>query len=289
MKKFFLFAASALMLATFASCEPKDNPEPEPEKPEVKTCKDNLVLYFGFEAGETPGTGISLVESKGTASLDGEGYIGKGWTNTAGDNMSQAYTKYSVAASNALSGVKDITFTAWVKLKQECPKGAIMSINGMPAGFDWPLFIAYFDNTRTNEETGVQEQQVNGRLVFHDAEGNEQNLWLDTYDAAFAKYGSWFQFAFTYEHSTGAWALYVDGVQVKTAEFGPKIEFSNLLTAASNALYIGGWASYIEGFANAEWQSYFAGSIDEVRVYNKALTEAELQALRKEEVAIALS
>ena len=288
MKKFFLFAASFAMLAMFASCEPKDEPTPEPEKPTVKTCADNLVLHFGFEANETPGTGVALVESKGAASLDGDGYIGKGWSNTTGNNLNQAYTKYSLASASGLSGMKDVTLTAWVKLSKECSKGAILSINGMPAGFDWPLFIAYFDNTQTTEE-GVEEQQVNGRLVFHDAEGNEQNLWLSTFDKAFAKYGEWFQFAFTYEAASGTWGLYVDGVNVTTAEFDPKIEFSNLLTSTSNAIYVGGWASFIEGASNAEWQSFFAGSIDEIRVFNKALSEAELQALRKEEVAIALS
>ena len=285
MKKSFLFAASVLMLA-MVSCTEK--PAPEPEKPEAKTAKENLVLYLGFEADETPGTGIALVESKGSASLNNDGFIGKCWTNTSGNNMTQAYTKYSVAANSAFSNLKDITFTAWVKLKEECSKGALMSLNGMPAGFDWPLFIAYFDNLRTNEETGVKEQQVNGRLVFHDADGNEQNVWLDTWDAAFAKFDTWFQFAFTYTSSTGAWALYVDGVEVKTAEFLPGFDFCKLLTNATNTMYIGGWASFIEGASNQDWQSYFAGSMDEIRIYNKALTAAELSSLRKEELAISL-
>ena len=284
MKKFFFFAASALML--MVSCQEK--PAPEPEKPEAKTAKENLVLYLGFEANETPGTGIAFVESKGSASMDADGFIGKGCTNTSGNNMTQAYSKYSIAANSAFSGLKDMTFTAWVKLKEDCSKGALMSLNGMPSGFDWPLFIAYFDNLRTNEETNVKEQQVNGRLVFHDAEGVEQNLWLDTWDAAFAKFDSWFQFAFTYNATTGVWALYVDAVEVKTAEFLAGFDFSKLLTSSTNAMYIGGWASFIEGASNQDWQSYFAGSMDEIRIYNKVLTPAELTSLRREELAISL-
>ncbi|MBO4455545.1 MAG: LamG domain-containing protein [Bacteroidales bacterium] len=290
MKKLTLFAAASLMLALLASCKPgTDDPAgpDEPAKPEVLTAKDNLVLHFSFEANEAPGTGVAFVESKGSASLDQKGFIGKGWTNTSGNNLTQAYTKYSVASSNALSGVKDITFTAWVKLIESCSKGAILSLNGMPSGFDWPLFIAYFDNSSVGDD-GVKSQQVNGRLVFHDGAGNEQNLWLDTWDPAFAKYDSWFQFAFTYQHDSGDWALYVDGVQVKTANFEPKIEFSNLLTASTNALYVGGWASFIEGASTQDWQSYFAGSMDEIRIYNRVLSESELQALRKEELVISL-
>ena len=296
MKKYFLFAASLLMLASFSSCKDKENPDsgtddptggtPEVTRPEVTTAKENLVLHFGFEAGETPGKGVALVGSNGSASLDGDGYIGKGWTNTSGNNLTEAYTKYSVA-SGALAGISDVTFTAWVKLKEDYAKGAILSLNGMPAGFDWPLFIIYFDNPGVNEDS-VKWQQVNGRLVFHDGSGNEQNLWLDNSDPAFAKYGSWFHFAFTYKASTGEWALYVDGVQIRAAEFEPKIEFSNLVLPASDALYVGGWSSFIEGFSSADWQSFFAGSLDEIRLYDKALSESEIQALRKEEVTIAL-
>ena len=285
MKKLLLLAAMA-MIAIVSCNKPDDEKEKESQTPEVKTAAENLVAHFSFEANETPGTGISMVESKGSASMDAAGYIGKGWTNTSGTNTTQAYTKYALAATNPFTGLTDMTFTAWIKLKEECSKGAILSVNG--SGIDWPAFIAYFDNTRVPEETGVKEQQVNGRVVLHDAEGNEQNIWLDTYDAAFAKYGNWFQFAFTYTAATGAWALYVDGVKVKDAEFGPKLPIGGFVTGNTNALYVGGWASFIEGASSESWQSFFAGSIDEVRIFNKALTEAELQALRKEEVAIAL-
>lgn len=284
MKKIFLIAAAAVF--ALVACDNKNNGENgKNTTPEVKTCAENLVLHIGFEAGEKPGTGITLKESKGAAQIGDGGYIGKGWSNTTGNNMSEAYTKYELAANNAFSGLKDMTFTAWVKLSEDCPKGAILSVNG--SGIDWPAFIAYFDNTRENE--GVKEQQVNGRVVLHDAAGAEQNIWLDTYAKEFAKYGAWFQFAFTYEAATGAWALYVDGVKVKDAEFGPKLDIGGFLTSSTNAMYVGGWASFIEGASTQDWQSYFAGSIDEIRIFNKALTEAELGALRKEEVAIALS
>ena len=283
MKKLLLIAAVAML--AIVSC---NKPEKEDEKnkiPEVKTCAENLVMHFGFDSDAAPGTGVTFAESKGNASTDAEGYIGKGWCNTSGNNMTQAYTKYTLAANNPLKGLTDMTFTAWLKLKEECSKGAILSVNG--SGIDWPAFIAYFDNSNTGED-GVKTQQVNGRVVLHDAEGGEQNIWLDTWDPAFAQYSKWFQFAFTYEAATGIWALYVDGVKVKEAEFGPKLPVGGFVTSAANAIYVGGWASFIEGASDQDWQSYFAGSLDEIRIYNKALTEAELQALRKEEVAIAL-
>ena len=289
MKKFFLFAASVMMLATFVSCNNNGGGKDDPKKAEVQTAKENLVAHFGFDEKEVPGAGIAFVENKGAASISSKGFIGNGWTNTTGNNLSQAYTKYSLASSSALSGLKDITFTAWVKLIENCSKGAILSINGMPSGFDWPLFIAYFDNTGSDADTGAKTQQVNGRLAWNAATPDEMNLWLDTFDAAFAKYDTWFQFAFTYEASSGNWALYADGIKVKEATSDSRFDFNKLIASASNAIYVGGWASFIEGASNAEWQSFFAGSIDEIRFYNKVLSEAELQALRKEELTISLS
>ena len=55
-----------------------------------------------------------------------------------------------------------------------------------------------------------------------------------------------------------------------------------------NALYLGGWASRIEGKASDTWLNYFCGSIDEVRFYNKALSETEMLELYKQELKVAL-
>ena len=52
---------------------------------------------------------------------------------------------------------------------------------------------------------------------------------------------------------------------------------------------MGGWSTYIEGQSTQSWQNYWSGSIDEVRLYNKALTEDEMLALYNEEVNINLS
>ena len=276
----------------FVSCEktPKDDPEKD-KTPEVKTCAENLVLHMPFEAADKAvkvGEGLSFDKKAGAADF-GAGYIGNGYVNTAGNN-SEAYMKFNLAANNAISKLEDMTFTVWVKNIEDFQKGGLFSVNGklFPTQ-DWPSLVVMFDNKGTDEETGAKKQQVNGRIMFKLADGNESNMWLDTWDAAFAKYNAWFQFAYTYTASTGAWALYVDGVKVKDAEYGDKMPWGKCVPADANAFYVGGWASWIESYAGAaDWMSFFSGSIDELRVYNKALTEAEIQALRKEEVAIAL-
>lgn len=297
MKKILWIAALAAM--AFVSCNKgnQGGDTPDPSTPEVKTCAENLVAYFPLESADNAvkvGEGITYAGKVGAASF-GKGEIGNGYTNTTGKN-DEAYLKFNLAKTNALNKLQDVTFTVWVKNVEDYQKGGLFSVNGkiFPTQ-DWPSMVVMFDNKGfvkddDGNDTTVKNQQVNGRFMFKMADGNETNLWLDTWDPAFAKYNTWFQLAFTYEAATGAWALYVDGVKVREAEYGDKMPFGQCIPADATAFYLGGWSSWIESYTGAaDWQTFFAGSIDEIRFFNKVLSEAEIQALRKEEVAIALS
>lgn len=290
MKKFILFAAAALM--ALVSCQEKPGKDDDGKKlPEIKTCAENLVAYFPLESATNAvkAEGITFAEKKGAADF-GAGEIGNGYVNTAGNN-SEAYMKFNLAKNNALSSLQDVTVTVWIKNIEEFQKGGLFSVNGklFPTQ-DWPSLVMMFDNKSQDAETQVKNQQINGRIMFKKADGNETNLWLDTWDPAFAKYATWTQIAFTYVASTGEWHLYVDGVKVKDAEYGDKMPFGKCIPEDASAFYVGGWASWIESYTGAaDWQSFFSGSIDEIRFFNKALSEQEIQALRKEEIAIALS
>jgi N,N-dimethylformamidase beta subunit-like protein/uncharacterized protein DUF4082/concanavalin A-like lectin/glucanase superfamily protein/fibronectin type III domain protein/Big-like domain-containing protein/BACON domain-containing protein len=72
---------------------------------------------------------------------------------------------------------------------------------------------------------------------------------------------TWTHLAATYDRST--LRLYVNGVQVASKAV------TGTIKTTTDPLRIGG---------NAVWGEYFAGLIDEVRVYNKALTAAQIQA-----------
>ena len=180
MKKFFLFAASFAMLAAFASCEPKtpDVPAPEPEKPEVQTAKDNLVVYMPLESAENAievGEGITFASKNGAAGF-AAGEIGNGYTNTSGKN-DEAYLKFNLAKGNALSKLSDVTVTMWVKNIEDFQKGGLFSVNGKHfATQDWPSMVAMFDNKGVDEETGAKKQQINGRFMFKKADENNRLL-----------------------------------------------------------------------------------------------------------------
>jgi hypothetical protein len=72
----------------------------------------------------------------------------------------------------------------------------------------------------------------------------------------------------TWSHIAGTW----DGTTLKmwvNGALAGTTTVAGTLTNSTGVLHIGG---------NAIWNEWFAGRIDEVRVYNRALSQAELQA-----------
>ena len=72
---------------------------------------------------------------------------------------------------------------------------------------------------------------------------------------------TWTHLAVTYDASV--LRLYVNGAASGTAVV------AGTIPASTGVLRIGG---------NSVWAEWFAGQIDEVRVYNRALTQSEIQA-----------
>ncbi|HEX5922362.1 MAG TPA: LamG-like jellyroll fold domain-containing protein [Baekduia sp.] len=92
--------------------------------------------------------------------------------------------------------------------------------------------------------------------------GGAPSTWIGSTDLpgpAALPAGAWSHLATTWDGTT--WRLYVDGVQKASRTFAGPIAVS------SGALKIGG---------NALWGEYFSGRIDDVRIYNRGLTAAEV-------------
>ena len=294
MKKIFYLAA-AMSIAMFASCEKNDgNNGGGSEAPKVTVATDALVLHLPFEDGSVAkGEGVTFASKEGKADLV-EGFIGKAYTNTSGDAKETGYLKYNLAATNCIKSLKSFTFSAWVK-RPALGSGAIFSVNGGTS--DWGSTMHFmFDNSGVGED-GATYQQFNARIDSY-KEGEDgvmfqASCWPNVQGPEFAKVDQWFHVARTYDTTTGAWVVYVDGVQTHDGvhEYGDPVgPFGDLdlNSETMNALYIGGWAAIIDGVNNQGWMTYFNGSIDEVRMYNRALTAAEIGKLWQEEKLISL-
>ena len=274
------------------------NENKEPEKKVAQTCKENLVLWLSFDEDKMVevGEGVTLGENKGQAGLGG-GFIGKAWTNKGADNTKEAYTKLNLASGNPLTKLESFTFSAWAKMpKDKAMKCGIISFNGTGVEAIWPSFVFLFDNIsdiEMEDGTKFQAQQFNGRIDFLTVDGKPA-MWPNCASEIYMIKDEWFHFARTYDAATGHWANYANGQIVNEGDFlvgeeqVPGGPVKSAFAADCNALYVGGWASRIEGKATDEWQSYCPGSLDELRFFNKALSEEEIAALYKEELTISV-
>ena len=104
--------------------------------------------------------------------------------------------------------------------------------------------------------TGASGNRPNGSLRIGSADRTVNAT------AALAT-NTWTHLAMTYDGTT--MRLYVNGTQVAT-----RAQTGSIATSTS-ALRIGG---------NSVWGEWFSGQIDEVRVYNRALTAAEVATVR---------
>jgi fibronectin type 3 domain-containing protein len=154
-------------------------------------------------------------------------------------NGSNAYV--SVASSSSLSLTTGMTIEGWVNPASSGGGFRTLVVKERPGDLVYGLY--------SNSDTNRPQSQV--------TIGSTARL-LD--GTAAVPTGTWTHLAATFDGTTER--LYVNGTQVSS------VAVSGSILTSSSPLKIGG---------NAIWGEWFNGLIDEVRVYNRALSAAEIQ------------
>jgi hypothetical protein len=197
-----------------------------------------LVLAYGFE--ETAGTVAS-----DASPAKNEGTV-NGATRTASGRFGRALSfdgindRVDVPDAASLDLTNAMTLEAWVRPSSNSGwQTALLKERGT-TGHVYALYAS-------NGATPITESY----LTSYNGATAPSPLALNT----------WTHLASTYDGTT--LRLYVNGTQVATKAF------SGAMAATASPLRIGG---------NAVWGEYFSGLIDEVRVYNRALSATEIGA-----------
>jgi hypothetical protein len=99
--------------------------------------------------------------------------------------------------------------------------------------------------------------------------------------------GQWAQIVYVFNGATAQNMIFVNGVNISNTPWvqrnGGVIPF-NLVFAETTHPIIGARSSFIAGSADV-WNKSMTGSVDEIRVFDKALTQAEINALYQLELA----
>ncbi len=203
-----------------------------------------LLAHYGFEG--------NLLDSSG---LSGPGAVVGSRIDSAGGSIAfEAGVKGNAAVFNGASGIR-------------LPNGLISSNNYTVSLWLKPAQLTAFTTTFFGART--LESWVSLLPKGHDFVGGASMLWSGTawYDAGLGMnipVGRWSHLAFTVRN--GAVNVYVDGVRRFSGS-----NFPNVFTTTSGVFALGvNW-----------WDTPYKGSMDELRIYGTALSDAEVSALAR--------
>lgn len=285
MKKFNLISVLAVVAllasVSFTSCKTEE-PDPYAGKTNPSTiAATNLVAYFPFEseaASIETGAGITYSKKGGAASFvtGRRGNAYKGATT-------QAYLEYTVASTNLFKSMTEFTMGAWIKTPAAGGAADIFQLNGGD-GFMGNL-VLMLEGGSNADSLDVKGYLFNSATEWKGQDIRKQNKAFLT--------DKWVHIVYSYNKTTSTETLYANGLPVATS-----IRFAGPSTATGQPalgaltfgtdmtkILIGSWPQLLDG-TGQDWMKFYPGLLDELRIYNKALTDAEVKALYDAEITV---
>lgn len=220
----------------------------------------SLVGYWAFD-----GSYIDSV-SKTAATGVGTTFVG-GFKGQALQGADKGYAISDLPA--AVKSLNSFTLSYWLKTPQNTT-GILAPLVISRSDQFWGALDMFIENGST-ATSGNLKVHFNGQSEVWFTNGFLSNPW-----------NSWINIALTYNAATSTFILYQGGNAVASTTVAG---LGNLVFPATATKIIFGTEQFQTtpslGTAGGtqSWASYLTGQMDEVRIYNKALSAAELQAL----------
>jgi hypothetical protein len=264
-----------------ASCKKLDKPALPGDYPQdvAVTPSTSLRFYLPFDSTTAAAKQLNVRFADSISTYpsffpDGTITTTAGVRGTAFQGSSSAYIHYYNV--NDMGSAKNFTLAFWMNIplakKDNSHAVGIMSLSSS-TGF-WSEIAVYADNTTKGPSDSMD-------LKIHFANGTGDNWdfanytgtarWPKMYD------GNWHHVAFTYDAGSKTGILYRDG-----AVFDTKTNETIVFDGKASQFVLGGFqeaASIVDTYANNSWMGYFPGAIDQLRMYNTALSAGDVAAL----------
>lgn len=293
MKKMKLFSGIAVvalfMGVSFTSCKATE-PDPNAGKTDPSTiATSSLVAYFPFNGNGNDTVGMLTPKAKPnvtfTTARRGKGFQG----------VENAYFLYDLPAASKLKTLKAFSVAMWLKEPQipneVAPVPMILQIKN-----DDDLFWGNLSLTQDRMGSATAPiDSLNLKIVFHKEGASWANQFVGFANPAFQA-AKWMHIIFEYDNVTSTYSVVVNGAKLTLSDgiakryagekpaTGVQPPFGDLVFNKASQIVIGGWLPKIQNAATDEWMGYFKGQMDELRIYDKALSTTEAKALYDAEV-----
>ncbi|CAG4990104.1 hypothetical protein DYBT9275_00453 [Dyadobacter sp. CECT 9275] len=267
-----LILASVVLLATtLTACYQKFDPESYAPSVSIggftsasEIAGSNLIAYWPFDGDYVDA--ISKTAGVNTGTSFGNGLKGQAMKGTK-----NGYVLFN--PTTAILGLRSFTLGYWVNSQSTTAAGGIIGLVTLSRkdGF-WGNLETFFENGGTTTD-GIFKAHI-------------QNDSLDTWvskDGIVNLYNSWNHIALSYDGTSSTFSIYINGSKVNTTTVA---KFGNLKWKNPGPLVFGANQFQTKPSLTTEsepqsWASYLTGYLDEVRIYNVALKDAEIDALVK--------
>lgn len=277
-----MIAMMIMMSSMLTSCNKNDDPDDGKIDPGT-IATTNLVAYFPFDGNATEKianlTPTMQPNVTYVAGRRGQAYQG---ANTA-------HLLYTLPAASKMKTLTSFTLAMWFRspIVTGAPEPTIFEI-----GKSDDLFWGNLKLTLIRRDPGVDTLVF--KSLFRKAGVPWDSQWIEYGDELFP-INMWMHLVFQYDQVTSKFMIYKDGVKVVTNDGVenrwadsdatiPRPPLGPLAFVNADKINIGAWRPKIEGTATDDWMGWFLGNLDELRVYDKALTASEVKALFDAEV-----
>ncbi len=289
-----ILALSIVFVGISTSCKKKSSNEDIP-LPTIggynnsnEVAAANLKSYWPLDGnGNESKTGTTPTSSTGVT-------FGSGGVKGQSATFANGYLYYASAVGGSLTSNQPFTVSAWVQAANNYIAGGSPPANNHP--------YQYFQMSRPGQlfgninllieagQFGTTSDTLTFKSIYSDAGGLQDNI--NNFGIPGTEYkvvkkantNQWVHVVTTYNPAGGTgnqsiFRIYADSVLVSNKNFENR--GSAAFAYSAHEVIIGGWYNNIPGksVTTDTWTTPFTGKIDEIRVYNKLLTESEINAL----------
>lgn len=224
----------------------------------------NLVGYWAFDGSLVD----SVSNAAGTATKTG--FTG-GIKGQALQGADKGYVLFN--PGDAIKNMRSFTISYWVNSPVNA-NGIVGLVNLSNINSFWGNIDMFFENGSTTDAAKFRAHITNN--------GGTPDHWIAK-DGLPGIFNNWVNFAISYHAGTGTFKFYVNGSPIVTetdAAFGP-IHFVNSGPIVFGTVHFQTDPSLTSATGSQPWASYLTGTLDEVRIYNAALEDKDVNALVK--------